>query len=61
VTESETLYQQYLQDLPSGSVRSALTVTDYGTQEFWVCDPLNNILIFSEPLDAQDGATQAQD
>jgi hypothetical protein len=56
VTESEALYQQYLQDLPSGCVRSPLTVTDYGTQEFWVCDPFNNILIFSEPLDAQNGA-----
>lgn len=52
VTESEALYQQYL---PIGCVRSPLTVTDYGTQEFWVCDPFNNILIFSEPLDAPDG------
>jgi hypothetical protein len=55
VTQSEALYQQYLQDLPSGCVRSPLTVTDYGTQEFWVCDPFNNILIFSEPLEAREG------
>jgi len=60
VTESASLYQQYLQDLPIGSVRSPLTVTDYGTQEFWVCDPFNNILIFSEPLDAQERDTHAR-
>jgi hypothetical protein len=35
-------------------------VTDYATQEFWVCDPFNNILILSEPLDAQEGNAQAQ-
>jgi catechol 2,3-dioxygenase-like lactoylglutathione lyase family enzyme len=57
VTGSEALYQQYL---PIGCVRSPLTVTDYGTQEFWVCDPFDNILIFSESLDAQDGDAQAQ-
>ena len=60
VTESEALYQQYLQDLPIGCVRSPLTVTDYDTQEFWVCDPFNNILIFSEPLDAREGDAQEQ-
>ena len=57
VTEIEVLYQQYLQDLPSGSVRGPLTVTDYGTQEFWVCNPFNNILIFSEPLEAREDNT----
>jgi hypothetical protein len=60
VTESASLYQQYLQDLPTGSVRSPLMDTDYGTREFWVCDPFNNILIFSEPLDAQQSDAQEQ-
>lgn len=60
VTESAALYQQYLHDLPAGSVRSPLTLTDYGTQEFWVCDPFDNILILSEPLDAQAGDTHEQ-
>jgi catechol 2,3-dioxygenase-like lactoylglutathione lyase family enzyme len=58
VTASAALYQQYVRDLPAGSVRSPLTVTDYGTREFWVCDPFNNILIFSEPLDAQGDAQE---
>ena len=58
VTESEALYQHYLQNLPSGYVRSPLTLTEYGTQEFWVCDPFNNILIFSEPLDAREDNVQ---
>ena len=60
VTEIAALYQRYLQDLPSGCVRSPLTVTDYGTRGFWVCDPFDNILIFSEPLDAQEGDAQEQ-
>jgi hypothetical protein len=60
VTESETLYQSYLHTLPSVSVRSPLTLTDYGTREFWVCDPFDNILIFSEPLDTQGSGTQTQ-
>ena len=61
VTGSAALYQHYLQELPSGSVRSPLMVTDYRTQEFWVCDPFNNILIFSEPLDAQESDTHERE
>jgi len=61
VSEIEALYQQYLQDLPSGCIRSPVTVTDYGTQEFWICDPFNNILIFSEPLDAQADDSQERE
>jgi len=55
VTESEALYHGYLQDLPSGRIRSQLTVTSYGTREFWLCDPFDNVLIFAEPIAAQDG------
>jgi hypothetical protein len=58
VTESAALYQQYL---PIGCVRSPLRVSDHGTQGFWVCDPFNNILIFSEPLDARDGDAHERD
>src|SRR5690348_13398667 len=43
VTASAALDQHYLQDLLSGCVRSPLMATDYGTQEFWVCDPFNTL------------------
>lgn len=52
VTESEALYRQYL---PLGAVQGALAVQPYGVQEFVVCDPFNNLLIFSEPIGAQEG------
>jgi catechol 2,3-dioxygenase-like lactoylglutathione lyase family enzyme len=55
ITESETLYHHYLQTLPSGLIRGQLRVTPYKTQEFWINDPFNNILIFAEPIAAQDG------
>jgi catechol 2,3-dioxygenase-like lactoylglutathione lyase family enzyme len=50
VTESEALYQHYRQNLPSGRIRGQLRVTPYRMQEFWICDPFNNILIFAEPV-----------
>ena len=55
VSESEALYHHYRHHLPSGRIRGQLRVTPYGTQEFWICDPFNNILIFAEPIAAQDG------
>jgi catechol 2,3-dioxygenase-like lactoylglutathione lyase family enzyme len=55
VTGSEALYQDYLQNLPSGRIRGQLTATPYGMQEFWLCDPFDNILIFAEPIAAHDG------
>ncbi len=60
VSESGALYQDYLHNLPSGSVRGQLTATPYGMQEFWICDPFNNILIFAEPIAAQDGDAHEQ-
>lgn len=60
VTESATLYQHYLQHLPIGRVQGPLTVTGYGMQEFVVCDPFNNLLIFAEPIAARDGDAQEQ-
>lgn len=52
VTESAALYQNYLS---LGVIRGKLTVTEYGMQEFVVCDPFNNLLIFGEPIVAQNG------
>jgi glyoxalase/bleomycin resistance protein/dioxygenase superfamily protein len=50
VTESESLYQQYL---TIGCVQGRLTVTEYGMREFVICDPFNNLLIFGEPIAAR--------
>ena len=47
----EALYRHYL---PLGAVQGQLTVQPYGVQEFVVCDPFNNLLIFSEPTAEQD-------
>ncbi len=55
VTASAALYHHYLQTLPSGRIRGHLTTTPYGMQEFWICDPFDNILIFAEPIAAHDG------
>src|SRR5262249_18225791 len=61
VTGSAALYHHYLQTLPGGRVRGKLTVTPYGTREFWICDPFDNILIFAEPVTAQEGGAHQQD
>ncbi len=55
VTESEALYRHCL---PLGAVQGHLTVQPYGVQEFVVCDPFNNLLIFSEPTAEQDKDAQ---
>lgn len=60
VSESEALYHHYLQNLPSGHIRGQLTAKPYGTREFWLCDPFNNILIFAERIAAHDGDAHEQ-
>ncbi len=52
VTNSAALYQHFL---PLRVVQGSLSVQSYGVQEFVVCDPFNNLLIFSEPIATQDG------
>ena len=54
VTEIEALYRHYLPYLSIGRIQGSLTVTGYGMQEFVVCDPFNNLLIFAEPIAARD-------
>ena len=58
VTESAALYHHYLHHLPSGRIRGQLRVTPYGMQEFWICDPFDNILIFAEPIAEEGDAHQ---
>jgi catechol 2,3-dioxygenase-like lactoylglutathione lyase family enzyme len=60
VSESEALYHHYLQTLPDGRLRGQPTVTSYGMQTFWLCDPFDNILIFAEPIAVQVGVAHEQ-
>jgi hypothetical protein len=56
VTNIDALYQQYG---PTGAIRSPLQATPYGMNEFWLCDPFRNILIFGEEI-SEGGRSEAR-
>ncbi len=47
VTNIETLYQQYV---PTGAIQSPLQVQPWGMNEFSLCDPFRNLLLFGERI-----------
>ncbi|HEY1348191.1 MAG TPA: VOC family protein [Ktedonobacteraceae bacterium] len=53
VTNIEALYQQYLS---TGTLRSPIQTTDWGTKGFWLTDPFDNILIFEENIPEEERA-----
>jgi hypothetical protein len=55
VTNIATLYQEYL---PTNAVRSRPKEQPWGMKEFYIEDPLCNLILFAEPL-AEDGAGAA--
>src|SRR5437588_11232839 len=55
VTHIEALYQQYV---PTGALQSPLQATPWGMQEFFLCDPFRNLLLFAESLPEGESDTE---
>ena len=54
VTTIEVLYQQYV---PTGTIQSPLRSQPWGMQEFVLCDPFRNLLLFGESIPAEESST----
>ena len=55
VTNIETLYQQYV---PTGAIQSPLQVQPWGMNEFSLCDPFRNLLLFGERIPEGESDTE---
>jgi catechol 2,3-dioxygenase-like lactoylglutathione lyase family enzyme len=53
VTTIEALYQQYV---PTGAIQSPLTSQPWGMQEFVLCDPFRNLLLFGESISDEEAS-----